>query len=79
MHFTRTLDHPVITNLKEEGVNFTSFDYLYEREKGFETVYEEIVKILLEHAQEKSIIYSVPGHPMLAETTVQLLLNQQEV
>ncbi|GGA70943.1 nucleoside triphosphate pyrophosphohydrolase [Ornithinibacillus halotolerans] len=79
MHFTRTLDHPVITNLKEEGVNFTSFDYLYQREKGFETVYEEIVKILLEHAQEKSIIYSVPGHPMLAEKTVQLLLNQEQV
>ncbi|WP_026908541.1 nucleoside triphosphate pyrophosphohydrolase [Paucisalibacillus globulus] len=77
--FTRTLDHPVIQSLSEEGVTFSSFDYLYEREKEFESVYQEIVKVLLETAQDKDVYYSVPGHPMLAERTVQLLLEQKEV
>lgn len=77
--FVRTKDHPVIQSLEEEGVIFESFDSYYEREEQFEDVYEHIVATLLEKASEKSIIYAVPGHPMLAERTVQLLLNQEEI
>src|SRR5699024_1822165 len=51
----------------------------YEREKQFEDTYQSIVKTLLKKAKENTIIYAVPGHPMLAEQTVQLLLKQNEV
>jgi tetrapyrrole methylase family protein / MazG family protein len=77
--FTRTIDHPVIRSLKEEGVSFEAFDQLYEAEDGFQEVYQNIVDTLLEHAKHRSLIYTVPGHPMLAEKTVQLLLEQEEV
>ncbi len=75
----RTKDHPVVKSLEQEGVTFESFDDYYEREEQFENVYHQIVETLIKKAQEKSIIYAVPGHPMLAEKTVQLLLNQQDV
>lgn len=78
--YARTLDHPVVAVLEEEGVTFSSFDDIYEEENIFENVYEKIADILLKKAQEaEEVIYAVPGHPMLAEKTVQLLLNQKSV
>src|SRR5699024_4922239 len=75
----RTIDHPVITSLQEEGVHFESYDEMYQEEEQFIDVYERIVADLLKKAQDKSLIYAVPGHPMLAEKTVQLLLKQKKV
>lgn len=75
----RTKDHPVIQSLEREGVIFESFDQYYEQESQFENVYDRIAEVLLEKAAGATIIYAVPGHPMLAEKTVQLLLEQQEV
>src|SRR5690625_9710 len=72
--YTRTLDHPVIEELIEEGVRFQSFDHIYEANEDFDSVYKTIVKNLLEIAKKEPIIYTVPGHTMLAEKTVQLLL-----
>ncbi|OCA91599.1 nucleoside triphosphate pyrophosphohydrolase [Pseudobacillus wudalianchiensis] len=78
--FTRTLDHPVIDELKKEGVRFESFDHIYEKHDQFEAVYEEIVSLLITQAQEQgNIIYTVPGHPIVAEKTVQLLLEKGHV
>lgn len=77
--WVRTNDHPVVKVLATEGVQFNSFDAYYEREDQFESVYEGIVETLLEKAKEQSLIYAVPGHPMLAERTVELLLNQHDV
>jgi len=77
--FLRTGEHPVVEVLEEEGVRFSTFDAYYEREDQFADVYEHIVQTLLKEGQSKSIVYVVPGHPMLAEQTVQLLLTQQEV
>ncbi|MRH44986.1 nucleoside triphosphate pyrophosphohydrolase [Aquibacillus halophilus] len=75
----RTIDHPVVKTLQEEGVEFVSYDSVYVQQGQFETVYKEIVSQLLAEAKENSIIYAVPGHPMLAEKTVQLLLEQKEI
>ncbi|HZW67850.1 MAG TPA: nucleoside triphosphate pyrophosphohydrolase [Pseudogracilibacillus sp.] len=78
--YVRTEDHPVVDSLRAEGINLQSFDYLYEEATQFQDVYENIVKTLLEKltAGEK-IIYAVPGHPMLAEQTVQLLLAEADL
>jgi tetrapyrrole methylase family protein/MazG family protein len=77
--YTRTKEHPVIQSLLEEGVTFKSFDHFYEAETKFDQVYERITDTLLENAKRTSIIYTVPGHPMLAEKTVQLLLEQKDI
>lgn len=76
--YTRTSDHPVINSLIQEGVRFETFDHHYEKNDQFADVYEKIVQELLEKAMDNSVIYTVPGHPMLAEKTVQLLLEQEE-
>ncbi|GAA0467175.1 nucleoside triphosphate pyrophosphohydrolase [Alkalibacillus silvisoli] len=78
--YTRTMDHPVIEQLVQEGVNFKSYDSLYEKNEHFENVYEEIARDLIEKAKTvDDLFYTVPGHPMVAERTIQLLIQSDEV
>lgn len=74
--FLRTKEHPIVSELELEGIDYTSFDSIYEKHGDFESVYEEITERLLEEATKESIIYAVPGHPMVAEKTVQLLIDR---
>ncbi|MFJ7828468.1 nucleoside triphosphate pyrophosphohydrolase [Psychrobacillus sp. NPDC096623] len=76
--YVRTEQHPVLEELRTEGLSFTSFDSVYEQNDQFEGVYEEIVRQLLELAKEHSIMYAVPGHPLVAEQTVQLLIEAEK-
>ncbi len=76
--FLRTKEHPVVGELEKEGFTYTSFDSIYEKHDSFEAVYEEIRDTLLAHAGLGPIVYAVPGHPLVAERTVQLLLEAQE-
>ena len=73
--FLRTKEHPVVSSLEKEGLTYISFDAVYEKHDQFEAVYEEIVQTLLQEAMTESVIYAVPGHPLVAERTVQLLLE----
>lgn len=75
--YVRTMDHPVIQELENEGVTFISFDNVYEKHETFQPVYEEIVNELLEAVEEEPIIYAVPGHPLVAEQTIQLLIDAE--
>ncbi|WP_106495600.1 nucleoside triphosphate pyrophosphohydrolase [Lentibacillus sp. Marseille-P4043] len=77
--YVRTFEHPVVEALQAEGVLFESFDNIYESNQQFADVYQKIAKELIEQSGEGNVIYAVPGHPMLAEKTVQLLLEQKEV
>ncbi len=77
--FARTINHPVINALQGEGIKFTSFDEIYQTTEQFDEVYRRIVDSLMEASYYNSVIYAVPGHPMLAEKTVQLLLEQNVV
>lgn len=77
--YTRTKEHPVVQVLEHEGVRFESMDYIYESFEQFEQVYEEISSRLIQKSQTEDVVYTVPGHPMVAEKTVQILLNQKEV
>jgi len=74
--FLRTKEHPAVSELEREGMKYTAFDDVYERHDQFEAVYEEIVEILFREAEQEDILYAVPGHPFVAERTVQLLLEQ---
>lgn len=75
--YLRTKEHPVVSQLAEEGISFESFDHIYEAYETFEQVYQQIASQLLEQAKEKGkLVYAVPGHPLVAERTVQLLLQE---
>jgi tetrapyrrole methylase family protein / MazG family protein len=73
--FLRTKEHPVVQDLEKEGLTYISFDATYEKYDQFEQVYEEIAQTLLNKANRETVVYAVPGHPLVAERTVQLLLE----
>ncbi|MDQ0228515.1 bifunctional methyltransferase/pyrophosphohydrolase YabN [Metabacillus niabensis] len=73
--FLRTKEHPVIDELNET-ITYRSFDDVYEANQDFEDVYRNIANILLEEAEVEDIVYAVPGHPLVAEKTVQILLTE---
>ncbi|HWO76044.1 MAG TPA: nucleoside triphosphate pyrophosphohydrolase [Bacillus sp. (in: firmicutes)] len=76
--FLRTKEHPVVEELENEGLTYTSFDAIYEKHNQFDAVYEEIVEELFKEANNREILYCVPGHPLVAEKTVELLLAEQK-
>jgi tetrapyrrole methylase family protein/MazG family protein len=77
--YLRTQNHPTTSWMKKQGIAFASFDYVYEKHDQFEPVYREIANELFRLADEHNhIIYAVPGHPMVAEQTVQLLLEDAQ-
>lgn len=74
----RTAIHPTVEYLRQEKIPFTSCDDLYETGKDFETVYQAIVQRILNFAQDKDVVYAVPGSPLVAERTVVLLREQAQ-
>jgi tetrapyrrole methylase family protein/MazG family protein len=75
--FLRTEEHPVVRELAQDGVQYESFDDIYRKHDQFEDVYDEMVSILVHQmSQKEEIHYAVPGHPIVAERTVQLLLER---
>ncbi|MFY0545804.1 nucleoside triphosphate pyrophosphohydrolase [Brevibacillus sp. H7] len=75
--YLRTKEHPVVPQLEAEGLTYHSFDAVYEQTQSFADVYQTIAEQLLQAAGEQGeIVYAVPGHPLVAERTVQLLLQQ---
>jgi tetrapyrrole methylase family protein/MazG family protein len=72
--FVRTNEHPCVQELISDGIRVESFDEVYATESSFEAVYERITEQLCEELRKGyEVIYAVPGHPMVAEKTVQLI------
>lgn len=70
VQFLRTRRHPAASVLSSAA----SFDEVYESAAGIEAVYPEIVNQLVAAAQEAGVVlYAVPGSPVVAERTVELL------
>lgn len=76
--FLRTREHPAAIALEDEGIPFQTFDDVYERHSNFDDTYDAIVAALIRESRSSDVVYAVPGHPLVAERTVQLLLNEQE-
>lgn len=73
--FLRTEQHPVVSYLRKEELTYRSFDNLYENSDNFGDVYQRIVdELLVEVDALGAIIYAVPGNPLVAEQTVQMLI-----
>jgi len=77
--YLRTQKHPAVEGLASKGIKFTSFDELYEKYQSFEEVYQAIVdKLFQTLACQEEVVYAVPGHPFVAETTVRLIQQRAE-
>jgi tetrapyrrole methylase family protein/MazG family protein len=76
--YVRTLVHPTIEPLQSELPNLSlhSFDDVYNESDNWEQLYQNITATLCEAAACQPLIYAVPGHPLVGEYTVQLLLSQ---
>jgi tetrapyrrole methylase family protein/MazG family protein len=67
----RTARHPAASALPES----TEFcDDLYESSGSIEAVYDAIVARVIAAAARSPVVYAVPGSPMVAEHTVELLI-----
>jgi tetrapyrrole methylase family protein/MazG family protein len=74
----RTVVHPSAAHFGE----VTSYDELYERANSFEELYEEIIVDLVRLAHDApggEVLYVVPGSPVVAERTVELLRERDDV
>jgi tetrapyrrole methylase family protein / MazG family protein len=74
--FLRTARHPAAAAVPEA----VSFDAFYESAETLEQVYRGIADALVEAAEaEGAVLYAVPGSPLVAERTVELLLADARV
>ena len=67
--YLRTNQHPSVKYFPN-SVKVHSFDSLYEELDSFDQVYNEIIKeIMALGSRDVGVVYAVPGHPFVAETT----------
>jgi tetrapyrrole methylase family protein/MazG family protein len=74
----RTGIHPVVDWLRQEGISFSTFDYIYEEETDFQKIYKRIAEEVLGAAEKGEVLYAVPGHPLVAEESVRLVIEMAE-
>ena len=72
--YLRTARHPSVDFLLQRKMPFQSLDNFYEQADNFSSLYERIVEFLIREADRlQEVVYLVPGHPGVAERSVQLL------
>ena len=70
----RTEKHPVIDRIRELGISFTCCDDIYDNGESFDDTYERISQRIISLSLEKGeVVYAVPGHPLVAEKSVELI------
>lgn len=73
--FLRTREHPTVAALPHH-LEIHSYDYLYEANSDFETIYSAIADDILTRGGQGDVLYAVPGHPLFGEISVQKILVQ---
>ena len=74
--YLRTEKHPTVDYLKSILIKFDTYDDKYSEYNNFDDVYKSIAEDLIQkHEMNGDIIYGVPGHPLVAETSVKLLIK----
>jgi tetrapyrrole methylase family protein/MazG family protein len=73
--YLRTERHPTVDALRDvPGLRLVSFDEVYEQADAFADVYQTISAHILDLAtRPQGVVYAVPGHPAVGETTTQLI------
>lgn len=72
----RTRLHPAVSELEQEGFSFETFDWIYESAEAFQEVYSRIADEVVEKAMAGNVVYCVPGHPLVGEESVRLVLER---
>ncbi len=73
----RTERHPGVEELRRRGMRLVFLDRFYEEAETLEEAYRGMVEEIVRRAKEQGMTcYGVPGHPLVAERTVQLLLER---
>ena len=78
----RTERHPTVDALRNRrpGLPLTSFDALYDSAASFGDLYPRMVDALFTQAAAlpagESLVYAVPGHPLIGEESVRLLRSR---
>ena len=74
----RTERHPCVEGLRARGINLRFLDHHYRAGDSMEEVYTSMAMEVAEEAAARGeAYYATPGHPLLAEMTVQLLLREE--
>ncbi|SMB86447.1 tetrapyrrole methylase family protein / MazG family protein [Desulfonispora thiosulfatigenes DSM 11270] len=77
--FLRTSKHPVVAKFPLWNIEYKALDNFYEA-KSFEEVYQDITNFLLTKAKKYGeIVYVVPGSPLVAESSVQILQDSAKI
>lgn len=73
----RTEKHPTVDYIKSLGIQFNTCDDIYNSAETFEATYNEISERVIKSCEEdKVLVYAVPGHPLVAEKSVELTLQK---
>src|SRR5205085_2429697 len=72
----RTDPHPAGEDLRDRGGQYESLDRLYDRCTGFAQLYPLLAETVLSRCELAPVSYAVPGHPLLGEESVRLILEQ---
>jgi tetrapyrrole methylase family protein/MazG family protein len=78
----RTLRHPTVDALRDArpGILIDSCDDMYDAASDFTTLYSRMAERLLELAAtlpaSETLVYATPGHPLIGEESVRLLLER---
>lgn len=70
--YLRTAKHPNVSYIKSLGIDFKTFDDFYDSKERFDDVYESIARKIVDN---NDVVYAVPGHPLVAEKSVQLIIK----
>lgn len=76
--YFRTEKHPVVEWIRRRGISFSTFDHLYEEAELFRDIYTRITDTIIAAACRSRVMYAVPGHPLVAEESVRLVLERAE-
>lgn len=73
--YLRTEKHPTVDAINAMNISYKTFDYLYESCSSFEEIYEKISDFIIDAAEKNGdVLYAVPGHPLVAENSVERIL-----
>ncbi|MBO0793958.1 MAG: MazG family protein, partial [Ktedonobacteraceae bacterium] len=75
--YFRTLIHPTVEQLRQHlpNLHIESFDRLYDDSTDWHTLYTRMAQEICALAQQHPIIYAVPGHPLIGESSVRIIQN----
>jgi len=76
--YLRTEHHPTVKGLPDH-LSLHSFDHVYDQAQSFDEVYHNIAEQVIRLGQRpQGVVYAVPGHPLVGESTVTQILKLAE-